>query len=79
MAFVEAKVAQVVGRRPLAGFASLGGQGEVREMVRQRAQAFHDIVEGPVGRGALVEIVVEGLSEKNIFVVTQQHVNHHPG
>lgn len=34
-------------------------------MVCQRAQAVRDIVEGPVGRGALVEIVLQGLSEKN--------------
>ncbi len=63
VSFVEAKVAQVVGRWPFAGFACFGGQGEVREMVRQRAQAVHDVVEGPIGRGALVEIVVQGLSE----------------
>ena len=42
-------------------------------MVRQRAQAVHDIVEGLVGRGALVEIVVQGLPEKKkIIVVTLQ-------
>lgn len=29
VAFVEAEVAQVVGRRPFAGFACLGGKGEV--------------------------------------------------
>lgn len=34
-------------------------------MVRQGAQAVHDIVEGPVGRGALVVIVIQGLSMKN--------------
>lgn len=33
-------------------------------MVRQRAQAIHDIVEGSIGRGALVKIVVQGLSGK---------------
>ena len=33
-------------------------------MVGQRAQAVHDVVERPVGRGALVEIVVQGLLEK---------------
>ena len=33
-------------------------------MVGQRAQAVHDVVERPVGRGALVEIVVQGLFEK---------------
>lgn len=38
-------------------------------MVRQRAQAFHDIVEGPVGRGALVEIVVQGLTPQMEEVV----------
>lgn len=31
-------------------------------MVGQRAQTVHDIVEGPVGRGALVEIVVQSLT-----------------
>ena len=65
VSFVEAQVAQVVGRRPFAGFARLGGQGEVREMVRQGAQAIHDVVEGPIGRGgALVEVVVQSLSER---------------
>lgn len=33
-------------------------------MVCQGAQAVHDIVEGLIGRGALVEIVVQGLLEK---------------
>lgn len=32
-------------------------------MVRQRAQAVHNIVEGPIRRGAFVEVVVQGLSE----------------
>lgn len=67
VSFVEAKVAQVVWRRPFAGFACLWGQRKVWEMVRQRAQTVHDIVEGPVGWGALVEIVVQGLSEKKII------------
>lgn len=45
VSFVEAKVAQVVGWRPFAGFACLGGQGEVREMICQRTQTVNDIVE----------------------------------
>lgn len=38
-------------------------------MVRQRAQAVHDIVERPVRRGALVEIVVQGLTPQMEEVV----------
>lgn len=48
VSFVEAKVAQVIGRRPFAGLSRLRGQGEVREVIRQAAEAVHDIVEGPV-------------------------------
>lgn len=48
VSFVEAKVAQVVGRRPFAGSARLRGHGQVGEMVRQGAQAIYDVVKGPV-------------------------------
>lgn len=48
VSFVEAKVTQVVGRRPFAGSARLRGQGQVREMVRQGAQAIYDVVKRPV-------------------------------
>lgn len=63
MALVEAQVTQVVGRRPLAGFARLGRQGQVRKVVSQGAQAVHDVGEGAAGRGALVELVGNGLLE----------------
>lgn len=48
VAFVEAKVTQVVGRRPFAGSARLRGQGQVREVVGQGGQAIYDVVKGPV-------------------------------
>lgn len=64
VSFVEAEVTQVVGRRPFAGSARLRGQGQVVEVVRQGAQAIHDVVKGPVRRGALEEIVVQRLMEK---------------
>lgn len=66
MPFVEAEVTQVVGRRPLAGSAARlgGGQGQVGEMVGQGAQALHDVVEGPIRRGSLQEVVVQCLDEK---------------
>lgn len=48
MSFVEAKVAQVVGRRPFAGPVRLRGHGQVGEMVRQGAQAIYDVVKGPI-------------------------------
>lgn len=63
MAFVEAQVTQVVGRRPLAGFAGLSRQGKVRKVVGQGAQAVHDVREGAAGRGALVELIGKGLLE----------------
>lgn len=68
VAFVEAEVAQVVRWRSFAGFAGLRGQAEVWEMVRQSAQAVHDVVEGPVGRWDLVEVVVQGLSGKKTCI-----------
>lgn len=61
VSFVEAEVTKVVGRRPFAGSARLWGQGQVGEMVRQGAQAFCDVVEGAVRRGALEEVVVQCL------------------
>lgn len=64
VSFVEAKVTQVVGRRPFAGSARLRGQGQVGEMVRQGAQAIYDVVKRPVRWGALEEIVVQRLMEK---------------
>lgn len=64
VSLIKAKVAQVVGRRPFAGFVCLRGKGEVWEMVSQGAQAVHDIVEGLAGWRTLVEIVVQGLFEK---------------
>lgn len=66
VSFVEAKMAQVVGWWPFAGLACLRGQGEVWEMVRQRAEALHNIVERAVWRGALVEIIVQGLVGRSV-------------
>lgn len=61
VSLVEAQVAQVVGRRPLAGFPRLGGEGQVGEVVGQRAQAVHDVVERAAGGGAFIRPVTQGL------------------
>lgn len=61
VSFVETKVAQVVGRGPLAGLPGLGGQGQVGEVLREGAEAVGDVVEGAVGRGALVHAAAQGL------------------
>lgn len=74
VSFVEAKVTQVVGRRPFAGSARLRGQGQVGEMVRQGAQAFYDVVKGPVRWRALKQIVVQCLMEKK-----KRHTKIQPG
>lgn len=63
MAFVEAQVTQVVGWRPLAGFARLSRQGQFGKVVGQRAEAVHDVGEGAAGRGALIQLIGNGLLE----------------
>ena len=49
VSFVEAQVAQVVGWGPLAGLAGLRGEGQVREMLGEGAEAVGDVIEGAVG------------------------------
>lgn len=61
MSFVEAQVTQVVGWGPLAGLPGLGGEGQVREVLREGAEAIGDVVEGAVGRGALVHAAAQRL------------------
>lgn len=75
MAFVEAQVTQVVGRRPLAGFAGLSRQGQVRKVVGQGAQAVHDVGEGAAGRGALVELIGKGGLEGKERKVKKGRIN----
>lgn len=62
VSFVETQVAQVVGRGPLAGLPGLRGQGQVGEVLGEGAEAVGDVVEGAVGRGALVHAAAQGLS-----------------
>lgn len=61
VSFVEAQVAQVVGRGPLAGLSGLGGEGQVREVLGEGAEAVGDVVEGAIGRGALVHAAAQRL------------------
>lgn len=61
VSFVEAQVAQVVGGGPLAGLAGLRGEGQVREVLGEGAEAIGDVVEGAVGRGALVHAAAQRL------------------
>ena len=49
VSLVEAQVAQVVGRGPLAGLAGLRGEGQVGEAPGERAEAVGDVAEGAVG------------------------------
>lgn len=63
VAFVEAKVTQVVGRRHLVGFASVSRQGQVRKVISQGAEAVHDVCEGAAGGRALVQLMGKGLLE----------------
>jgi hypothetical protein len=49
VSFVEAQVTQVVGRGPLAGFAGLGGECQVGEVLSEGAQAVSDVVERAIG------------------------------
>ena len=61
MSFVEAQVAQVVGWGPLAGLAGLRGEGQVREVLCEGAEAVGDVVEGAIGRGTLVHAAAQRL------------------
>lgn len=61
VSFVEAQVAQVVGRGPLAGLPGLRGEGQVREVLGEGAEAISDVVEGAVGRGTLVHTAAQRL------------------
>lgn len=54
MTLIEAEMAQVVGRRSFTGLARLRGQGEVREVVRERVQSVHDVVQGTIRGDALI-------------------------
>lgn len=49
VSFVETQVAQVVRRRPFAGFAGFGGERQVREMLGEGAEAISNVVEGAIG------------------------------
>lgn len=61
VSFVEAQVTQVVGWGPLAGLAGLRGEGQVREVLGEGAEAIGDVVEGAIGRGALVHAAAQSL------------------
>lgn len=61
MSFVEAQVAQVVGWGPLAGLSGLGGESQVREVLGEGAEAIGNVVEGAIGRGALVHTAAQCL------------------
>lgn len=61
VSFVEAQVAQVVGRGPLAGLARLRGESQVREVFGEGAEAVSNVVEGAVGRGTLVHTAAQRL------------------
>lgn len=49
MSFVETQVAQVVRRRPFAGFAGFRGERQIREMLCEGAEAISNVVEGAIG------------------------------
>lgn len=54
MTLIKAEMAQVVRWRSLAGLAWLRGQGEVGEVVRERVQPVHDVVQRAIWRNAFI-------------------------